>query len=154
MFPKFKILKKVLYTDRTVRYILSCAKRGAHIQGRLAQGDERFPDTEEVTSSNLVTPTRNSQAGRVKASGLLLLNQAVQANEFDSCEKVGRFQLKARIIGRFAKERGVGHLLDCLERNESAGVVYHRSGVVGDYDVFDNPDELMAFIESGARLRL
>lgn len=82
------------------------------------------------------------------------VSHCFECDEFDSCEKVGRFQLKARIIGRFAKERGVGHLLDCLERNESAGVVYHRSGIVGDYDDFDNPDELMAFIESGARFRL
>ena len=77
------------------------------------------------------------------------IDHCFECEAFDSCEKVRCFQLKARTLGRFARERGVGRLLDCLERNESAGVVYHRSGIVGEYDDFDDPDALMAFIESG-----
>ena len=37
--------------------IFSRRLKRRRFDGRLAQGDERFPDTEEVTSSNLVTPT-------------------------------------------------------------------------------------------------
>ena len=34
----------------------------------------------------------------------------------------------------YIKRYGEPNLLDCLERNEKAGVVYHREGIVGDYD--------------------
>lgn len=36
---------------------------------------------------------------------------------------------------RFASEFGAEKLMDLLERNESAGVVYHRNGFIGDYDL-------------------
>jgi len=42
-------------------------------------------------------------------------------------------------------------LLDCLERNEKNGVVYHRDGLVGDYDEFDDVEKLIAFIKDGKR---
>ena len=48
---------------------------------------------------------------------------------------------------------GEKELLDCLERKEQAGVVYHRNGFIGDYDEFDNVDELMDFIKSGKRTK-
>ena len=32
-------------------------------------------------------------------------------------------------------------LLDCLERNEKNGIVYHREGIMGDYDEFDDYDD-------------
>ena len=44
--------------------IVAPARVQAGRYGRLAQGDERFPDTEEVTSSNLVTPTKKDQLRR------------------------------------------------------------------------------------------
>ena len=50
-------------------------------------------------------------------------------------------------VGTHERPQNVGCLRDCLERNESAGVVYHCSGIVGDYDDFDDQDTLMAFIE-------
>lgn len=34
----------------------------------------------------------------------------------------------------FAKRYGLETLLDCLERNEKNGVIYHREGLIGDYD--------------------
>ena len=43
-------------------------------------------------------------------------------------------------------------LLDCLERNEQAGIVYHREGIMGDYDDFDDLEELISFIRTGKRL--
>ena len=40
-------------------------------------------------------------------------------------------------------------LLDCLERNEKNGVMYHREGINGDYDKFENVEDLISFIQSG-----
>ena len=51
----------------------------------------------------------------------------------------------------FAKRYGEKELLDCLERNEKNGVVYHREGIVGDYDEFDDIDALIDFIRTGKR---
>ena len=51
----------------------------------------------------------------------------------------------------FAKKYGEEKLLDCLERNEKNGVVYHREGINGDYDDFDDVEQLMNFILTGAR---
>lgn len=49
----------------------------------------------------------------------------------------------------FAKAYGEEELLNCLERNEKNGIIYHREGINGDYDTFDNIDELITFIKSG-----
>lgn len=46
---------------------------------------------------------------------------------------------------------GIEKLLDCLEQNEKNGVVYHREGINGDYDDFENADELIEFIKTGKR---
>lgn len=40
-------------------------------------------------------------------------------------------------------------LLDCLERNEKNGVLYHREGINGDYDDFEDVEALISFIQSG-----
>lgn len=47
------------------------------------------------------------------------------------------------------KRYGVEKLLDCLARNEQKGVVYHREGFHGDYDDFEDVEELIAFILTG-----
>ena len=51
----------------------------------------------------------------------------------------------------FARRWGVEELLDCLERNEKRGVVYHREGIWGDYDQFDDVEDLLRFIKTGKR---
>ena len=51
----------------------------------------------------------------------------------------------------FVKRFGEEELLDCLEKNEKNGVIYHREGIIGDYDAFDNVEELISFIKSGKR---
>jgi len=43
----------------------------------------------------------------------------------------------------FIKRYGIEELRNCLERNEKNGVVYHRGGINGDYDDFE---ELISFI--------
>ena len=51
----------------------------------------------------------------------------------------------------FVRRYGEEELLDCLERNEAKGVVYHRDGIIGDYDDFDDVEKLIEFIKTGAR---
>lgn len=41
--------------------------------------------------------------------------------------------------------------MDCLERNEQNGIVYHREGITGDYDDFSDVEELIDFILTGKR---
>ncbi len=52
---------------------------------------------------------------------------------------------------QFVKRYGEAELLDCLERNERNGVVYHWQGITGDYDDFDDVEELIRFIRTGKR---
>lgn len=60
-------------------------------------------------------------------------------------------KIKPRAFAEFAKRYGIDTLLDCLARNEKAGIIYHREGIIGDYDDFDDLEELIAFIRTGAR---
>lgn len=60
-------------------------------------------------------------------------------------------KIKALAFTEFARRYGVEELLDCLERNEKAGIVYHREGIIGDYDDFDDVEALIDFIRSGKR---
>ena len=46
-------------------------------------------------------------------------------------------KVKARAFAEYARRYGLDELLDCLERNEQAGIVYHREGIMGDYDEFN-----------------
>lgn len=69
----------------------------------------------------------------------------------DSCRTGLLQKIKPYAFTLFARRYGMEHLLDCLERNEADGIVYHREGIIGDYDDFDNVEELMAFIETGKR---
>jgi len=58
-------------------------------------------------------------------------------------------KIKPYTFNLFVKQYGVEKLLDCLERNEQNGVVYHREGVNGDYDYFTDTDRLIDFILTG-----
>ena len=60
-------------------------------------------------------------------------------------------KIKPRAFAEFARRYGMEELLDCLERNEKAGIVYHREGIMGDYDDFDDLEELIQFIKTGKR---
>ncbi len=51
----------------------------------------------------------------------------------------------------FIKRYGIDRLLECLEENEKNGIVYHREGVSGDYDDFDDVEKLIEFIKTGKR---
>ena len=69
----------------------------------------------------------------------------------EDCRKGMLSKIKPYGFTLFAKRYGEDVLLNCLERNEKNGVVYHREGIVGDYDDFDVAEKLIGFILSGTR---
>lgn len=69
----------------------------------------------------------------------------------EDCHKGPLSKIKPYGFTIFAKRYGEDVLLNCLERNEKNGVVYHREGIVGDYDNFDDAEKLIGFILSGTR---
>ena len=70
-----------------------------------------------------------------------------------SCAKGMLARIRTLAFTQFARRYGEKELLDCLERNEQAGVVYHRNGLCGDYDDFSDMEELIEFIKTGKRSR-
>ena len=68
-----------------------------------------------------------------------------------NCRKGRLSKIKPYAFTVFAKKYGEEKLLDCLERNEENGIVYHREGINGDYDDFDDVEQLMRFILTGVR---
>lgn len=69
----------------------------------------------------------------------------------EACQKGMLSKIKPYAFTEFAKRYGEDTLLDCLERNEKMGVIYHREGINGDYDDFDDVEELINFIKTGNR---
>ena len=69
----------------------------------------------------------------------------------EECRKGLLNKIKPYTFSIFAKRYGEEQLLDCLEKNEQNGVVYHREGITGDYDYFDDIDQLISFIQTGKR---
>lgn len=69
----------------------------------------------------------------------------------ESCQKGLLGKIKPYGFTEFVKKYGVDELLNCLERNEKNGVVYHVSGITGDYDDFDDVEKLISFIKTGKR---
>ena len=69
----------------------------------------------------------------------------------ESCKKGLLSKTKPYAFTLFMKRYGEEKLLDCLEKNERAGIVYHREGITGDYDEFDSAKQLIKFIRTGRR---
>lgn len=69
----------------------------------------------------------------------------------EDCRKGILSKVKPYGFTLFIKKYGEDRLLDCLEENEKRGIVYHREGINGDYDDFDDVEKLMKFIETGKR---
>lgn len=67
----------------------------------------------------------------------------------EDCRKGLLSKIKPYGFTLFAKRYGEETLLDCLERNEKNGTVYHRQGIVGDCDEFDDVERLILFIKEG-----
>jgi hypothetical protein len=59
-------------------------------------------------------------------------------------------KLRVRTFTMFVSEFGVEKLMDCLERNEKNGLVYHYAGLlVGDYDIPTSEAEIRSLILAG-----
>ena len=69
----------------------------------------------------------------------------------EKCRKGLLVKIKPYAFTEFVKRYGQDYLLDCLERNERMGVIYHREGVNGDYDEFDDVETLIEVIRTGYR---
>lgn len=67
----------------------------------------------------------------------------------EDCKKGLLSKIKPYTFTMFIRKYGKDKLLDCLEENEKKGVVYHRKGINGDYDDFDDVEQLMNFILTG-----
>ena len=62
----------------------------------------------------------------------------------------GGMHAKIRVLAfaEFIKQNGENKMLDCLEKNEKAGMVYHYRGkLVGDYDKCKTVDEIFKMLE-------
>ena len=71
----------------------------------------------------------------------------------EECTKGMLAKIKPYAFTLFLKRYGQRALLDCLEANEKKGIVYHREGIYGDYDDFDDAEALVEFIRTGERQR-
>lgn len=67
------------------------------------------------------------------------------------CKKGILSKIKPYAFTLFAKRYGEEKLLDCLAENEKKGIEYHRDGINGDYDDFNNVEQLIEFILTGKR---
>lgn len=76
--------------------------------------------------------------------------QGCYACEVD-CKRGLLSKIKPYGFTSFIKRYGIEKLLDCLEENEARGVIYHREGIMGDYDDFDDVEKLIEFIKTGER---
>ncbi len=64
----------------------------------------------------------------------------------EDCRKGMLPKIKPLGFTLFARRYGLEQLLDRLDRNEKEGIIYHRSGIIGDYDEFEDLEKLIAFI--------
>ena len=69
----------------------------------------------------------------------------------EDCKKGLLDKIKPYGFTLFIKRYGIGKLLDCLAENEKRGILYHREGIVGDYDDFEDVERLIGFIQTGKR---
>lgn len=81
-----------------------------------------------------------------------------RAKGLNGCWECGEFPCtggmldkpRIRAFARFVKDNGMERLLQCLERNERAGLVYHYpGGLVGDYDRPETEEAIMELIADG-----
>jgi len=69
-------------------------------------------------------------------------NYKQQANMLD--------KLRIRAFAKFIKKYGAEKFMECIERNEKAGIVYHYKGqLIGDYDLSGTEEEIMDMILQG-----
>ena len=67
------------------------------------------------------------------------------------CRKGMLQKRKPHVFSLFIRRYGKDALLDRLEQNEAAGVVYDHNGIRGDYDDFEDAESLIRFIQTFMR---
>lgn len=67
----------------------------------------------------------------------------------EDCRKGLLQKVKPYGFKLYVQRYGLESLLDCLECNEKNGIIYHRAGLNGDYDEFDDVEKLIEFIRGG-----
>lgn len=65
------------------------------------------------------------------------------------CRKGLLAKIKPYAFTLFIKRYGEEELFNCLNRNKENGIIYHKSGINGDYDEFDDVEKLIEFIKTG-----
>jgi len=87
---------------------------------------------------------KNYNCSRVKG-----LNGCWECSEFP-CKGGMLDKLRVRSFAKFIKENGEEEFMRCLARNEADGIVYHYpGGHVGDYDKYDNEDDIIDMLKYG-----
>ena len=77
------------------------------------------------------------------------LNGCWECAEFP-CDNPMFQKPRVRAFVRFIAEHGENKLLDCLARNEAAGIRYHYDGqLTGDYDTPQTEEEILHLILHG-----
>lgn len=77
------------------------------------------------------------------------LNGCYECDESKCGKGLFKDKIKPLAFCEFIRRYGFEELLNCLERNEQQGIVYHREGIIGDYDDWDDLEELIEFIRTG-----
>lgn len=81
------------------------------------------------------------------------LTQCSDCTEAETCSRGMQAKIKPHAFTLFARRFGTEMLLDCLAQNEASGIVYHRHGIIGDYDDFEDVETLISFIKKGKRTK-
>jgi len=59
--------------------------------------------------------------------------------------------LRLKTFVKCIKEDGIENFSQCILRNFENGILYHRNGIRGDYDL-DTEEEILHLIRTGKRL--
>ena len=82
------------------------------------------------------------------------LNGCYECNDTECRKGLFKDKIKPLAFCEYIRRYGKEDLLDKLSENEKNGIIYHRQGIMGDYDDFDSIEELIDFIRSGKRKAL
>ena len=66
-----------------------------------------------------------------------------------SAEKVCSVKLNHTLLHFLLKDTARKNCSIALKEMKKNGIVYHRDGIIGDYDNFDDAEKLIAFIRTG-----
>ena len=77
------------------------------------------------------------------------LNGCWECNDFP-CSGGMLDKARIRAFASFIKKYGEDEFLECLEKNEKNGIVYHYpASIFGDYDKYETEEEIMDMIKNG-----